>query len=281
MKKIIWGVILTILICILPTVYSAKSEDGFKVKRSGFKEIKKDKEENPNNTLVKMKEFMNTSKGSGNSTGGEVTGVESRQKKTNEDGSDLNIDIKGYDGSNYTPVKRDKFKAGQVNKGTQAEIVELIKFAKSKAGNNYYWKHENVDYPFDPLTYSPGHEAKDGVDGADCSGYVKTCFEHIGVYFDERNSSAYCNLGKKIDQKDMKPGDIVMFTGSKNKNESVCHTAIYIGNKKIMQSSGGPKQPGQIKESQLNGEPGNYHLGNVNGSYAQAVHTVVRLLEID
>ena len=136
------------------------------------------------------------------------------------------------------PVPKNK-----VAKGTQEEIDKLINYAKSKLASettgNYWWGGENPD-----VKYVKGKTNPSGVidrsKGVDCSGFVKVCYEYIGVKFDGlRSTSTFLSsLGVKVEYEDIKPGDVLLFAGSDNPNGRVCHTGIYIGDNKAIHSSG-------------------------------------------
>jgi cell wall-associated NlpC family hydrolase len=66
--------------------------------------------------------------------------------------------------------------------------------------------------------------------GFDCSGYTKYVYAHFG-YDLPRSSSAYSNIGKKINVKDCEKGDILLFTGSNKHKRVTGHLGIVVSNK--------------------------------------------------
>ncbi len=63
--------------------------------------------------------------------------------------------------------------------------------------------------------------------GADCSGFVMSVYAHFGVSL-PHSSSALRSVGYAVSVSEMKPGDIVCYSG---------HVAIYIGNNTIVHAS--------------------------------------------
>lgn len=55
--------------------------------------------------------------------------------------------------------------------------------------------------------------------GLDCSGLLFLVFNHFGIKA-PRSSYNYENMGKTIEMKEAKPGDLILFTGSDNKDIS-------------------------------------------------------------
>jgi len=87
---------------------------------------------------------------------------------------------------------------------------------------NYAKKQIGVKYKY------AGNTPKEGFD---CSGFTKYVYSNFG-YEVPRRSVDYQNTGKKINVKDVKKGDILLFTGS-NKNKRVTgHVAIVVSNEK-------------------------------------------------
>jgi cell wall-associated NlpC family hydrolase len=69
--------------------------------------------------------------------------------------------------------------------------------------------------------------------GFDCSGLVKYAFNDVHAGDLPRTSSAMASSehGEKVDQKDLKPGDLLFFN---IKSRRVNHVAIYLGNDRFI-----------------------------------------------
>ena len=63
--------------------------------------------------------------------------------------------------------------------------------------------------------------------GADCSGFVMSVYAHFGVYM-SHSSYAMRNVGKSVSLSEIRPGDIVCYSG---------HVGIYVGNNTIVHAS--------------------------------------------
>ena len=68
--------------------------------------------------------------------------------------------------------------------------------------------------------------------GADCSGFVQSIFRNFNIKL-SRTAPDQSRDGDSIDLDDIMPGDIISY----GYNGSVGHSAIYIGNEKIVHSS--------------------------------------------
>lgn len=64
--------------------------------------------------------------------------------------------------------------------------------------------------------------------GFDCSGFVQYVYRQNG-YTLPRTSAEQSNAGKKVDRKDLKPGDLVFFKGSNKRSKKVGHVGIVTG----------------------------------------------------
>jgi murein DD-endopeptidase / murein LD-carboxypeptidase len=65
--------------------------------------------------------------------------------------------------------------------------------------------------------------------GFDCSGFVSYVFKsfNLGV---PRSSCEFINVGEKIRLQDAKPGDIILFTGTKKHTHKIGHIGIVYSN---------------------------------------------------
>lgn len=59
----------------------------------------------------------------------------------------------------------------------------------------------------------------------DCSGFTMYCYSHVGINLDH-NSAAQTKYGEKVDMKDLQPGDLVFFNGSRRGGSRVGHVGI-------------------------------------------------------
>ena len=89
---------------------------------------------------------------------------------------------------------------------TDVSPSDVIAYAKQFVGNRYGWGGT------DPHT------------GADCSGYLQYVFAHFGIRL-PRTSYEQRTAGKRVSYSNMKPGDIICYSG---------HVAMYIGNNQII-----------------------------------------------
>lgn len=70
--------------------------------------------------------------------------------------------------------------------------------------------------------------------GFDCSGFTYYVYKQFDIDL-PRSSAGQADVGKKIDKKDLQPGDIVVFSNTYRSGPS--HTGIYIGNGKFIHAS--------------------------------------------
>jgi lipoprotein Spr len=76
--------------------------------------------------------------------------------------------------------------------------------------------------------YRPG--SSDPSRGFDCSGFVSYVFKNFNFNV-PRSSSEFINVGQKIRLEDAKPGDIILFTGTKTyHSHSIGHVGIVYSN---------------------------------------------------
>lgn len=81
-----------------------------------------------------------------------------------------------------------------------------LSYASQFVGNRYVWGGTSL------------------TNGADCSGFVKAVFAKYGVYL-PHSSSAIRGYGKSVSYSDMRPGDVVCYSG---------HVGIYAGNGQLL-----------------------------------------------
>ena len=90
----------------------------------------------------------------------------------------------------------------------QKLIGSVIEYAHSLEGTPYKWGGTTPD-------------------GFDCSGFVQHIYAHFGVKI-PRMPADMAAIGKKIDRKDVRAGDLVYFKGSNINSSKIGHIALVI-----------------------------------------------------
>lgn len=78
-----------------------------------------------------------------------------------------------------------------------------------------------------------GSSAEHG--GMDCSGFVYNALKDAGYNVGRTSAQGYRNGGEAVSKSDMKPGDLIFY----GKGSEATHVAVYIGDGKMIHSSGG------------------------------------------
>lgn len=91
--------------------------------------------------------------------------------------------------------------------------------AQKYIGTPYVWGGESMD---------------EG--GMDCSGFVYNALKDAGYDVGRTTAQGYRSYGTSVSKADMQPGDLIFF--GKNNNDA-SHIGIYLGNGKMIHSSGG------------------------------------------
>jgi cell wall-associated NlpC family hydrolase len=88
---------------------------------------------------------------------------------------------------------------------------------------------EYLDVP-----YKPGGASKKGMD---CSGFSKTVYSKLfGINLPHNSIGQFrLNALKKIDSKQMQPGDLIFFANSKKKR--INHVGVYLSDRKFIHAS--------------------------------------------
>ncbi|OAQ42267.1 hypothetical protein A5893_03915 [Pedobacter psychrophilus] len=63
--------------------------------------------------------------------------------------------------------------------------------------------------------------------GLDCSGFITSVYNHFNIKV-PRSSVDFTNYGKKIEWNNVKPGDLILFTGTDSTIRNVGHMGIII-----------------------------------------------------
>jgi lipoprotein Spr len=87
--------------------------------------------------------------------------------------------------------------------------VQLIGFAHTLIGIPY--KYGSID----------------PAQGFDCSGFITHVFNHFGILV-PRTSTDFTYVGREVDLKHAKPGDLILFTGTDSTIRKVGHMGIII-----------------------------------------------------
>ncbi|WP_428310184.1 C40 family peptidase [Hydrocarboniphaga sp.] len=81
------------------------------------------------------------------------------------------------------------------------------------------------------------------VSETDCSAMVRAAFTHVGIEL-PRSTSEQIKLGKKVDAKNLRPGDLMFYRWGKRR----LHVAVYAGDGEIVHAS---PAAGQVIRTQL------------------------------
>jgi cell wall-associated NlpC family hydrolase len=106
---------------------------------------------------------------------------------------------------------------GNTYKATSNTIADA---AQKYIGTPYVWGGESM---------SEG--------GMDCSGFVYNALKDAGYDVGRTTAQGYRSKGSTVSKADMQPGDLIFY----GKNGEASHIGIYIGDGKMIHSSGGSK----------------------------------------
>lgn len=113
--------------------------------------------------------------------------------------------------------------------------------------------------------------SSDPVRGFDCSGFVSYVFKKFNFVV-PRSSGEFANVGEKIKLEDAKPGDVILFTGTKTHHpHSIGHIGIVFSN-----------EDGQLKFiHSTSGKEHGVTISAMEDTYKRRFVEVVRLLKQD
>ena len=194
--------------------------------KQAVKELAEKEGSDPENAVVKLS-YAKTLK--------EVQPVKHKTKvvktKALEKG-EKKVKVKGETGKRYQEsevvqvnsnvVKKQVMKSDVVEKPQTEVIYEgtalpakvkgmaVIAYGKKFLGNPYVWGGESLTH------------------GVDCSGFTMKVYEHYGITL-PHSSQAQGNCGKEVSEKDMQPGDLIVYSG---------HVAMYAGNGMLLHAAG-------------------------------------------
>ncbi|MFX3637323.1 MAG: C40 family peptidase [Candidatus Pristimantibacillus sp.] len=106
--------------------------------------------------------------------------------------------------------------------------IMCFTFAGSSFANGMDFKHA-----VDEVVGTPYKWGGTTVNGFDCSGFILYIFNQYDVDL-PRTSKAQSEKGKKVEQEDLKPGDLVFFNTN---GKGISHAGIFIGNGQFAHSS--------------------------------------------
>ena len=110
-------------------------------------------------------------------------------------------------------------------------LGEAIKFSPSEENASLRSRMVNYALQFLGNPYVWGGTSL--TNGADCSGFTMSIMKKYGVSL-PHSSKAQANCGKSISSSQMRPGDLIFYTGS---NGVINHVALYIGNGQVCHAS--------------------------------------------
>lgn len=91
----------------------------------------------------------------------------------------------------------------------------------------------DVRHSVDEVVGTPYKWGGTTASGFDCSGFILYIFNQYNVDL-PRTSKAQAQVGTKVDQKDLKPGDLVFFNTN---GRDISHAGIFIGNGQFAHAS--------------------------------------------
>ncbi|MBR4207542.1 MAG: C40 family peptidase [Lachnospiraceae bacterium] len=98
--------------------------------------------------------------------------------------------------------------------GVSNTRVDMVQYAKQFVGNPYVWGGTSL------------------TKGIDCSGFTMVIYKKYGVSL-PHHAASQAKMGKKVTQKDIRPGDLVFYA----KGGRINHVAMYIGNGQVVHAS--------------------------------------------
>ena len=72
--------------------------------------------------------------------------------------------------------------------------------------------------------------------GMDCSGYTKYVFNKVGISI-PRTALTQSKIGKTVDRKKLKKGDLLFFLTDKKRGIPITHVGIYLANGEFIQAA--------------------------------------------
>lgn len=102
------------------------------------------------------------------------------------------------------------FAQAEINQNTNETLInELTEFAAKYLGTRY-------------------RRGSASPKGFDCSGFVGFIYKHFGINLGRSSSSQYKELNEKVDRNDLRPGDLMFFSGRAGNRNNVGHVAMVV-----------------------------------------------------
>jgi len=118
------------------------------------------------------------------------------------------------------------------DKSKKNEDIEVKKLPKNEQKLNYtQQKILATAQSWLGTPYLWGGNTRQGVD---CSGFVKSVFDEVGITL-PRTAQMQYNYSKRIDWDELQPGDLLFYS----KKGKITHVALYIGKGEIIHSATG------------------------------------------
>ena len=111
-------------------------------------------------------------------------------------------------------------------------LPEAVKFSELDGNASLRNRMVNYELQFVGNPYVWG--GNDPHTGADCSGFVRYIYNNVAGISLPRVSRDQAKVGTRINSSQMRPGDLIFYTGS---NGVVNHVAMYIGNGQIVHAA--------------------------------------------
>lgn len=110
----------------------------------------------------------------------------------------------------FSPFASTEFEtASETTKDSNGELInQLTKFASKYLGTRY-------------------RRGSSSPKGFDCSGFVGFVFRNFGINLSRSSASQY-NEGEKVEKGDLRPGDLMFFSGSRGGKSHVGHVAMVV-----------------------------------------------------
>lgn len=130
------------------------------------------------------------------------------------------------------------------NSGSNSSSNSSSGSSSSSSGNTYSGSGQAVvDYAYNFIGNPYVYGGTSLTNGIDCSAFVRAVYKNFGVSL-PRTSYEQRSVGRAVSVSDIRPGDIVCYSG---------HVAIYAGNGQIVHASNSKPYPaGGIKVSKYN-----------------------------